>query len=215
MNATENAIWGHGIVGVFLFFRQVLKNPLRTGAIAPSSRFLAERMVDELDLSGEPVVVELGAGTGALSKELLRRMGGHGRLILVERSETAARLLRSRFPSATVICDCVTNLGMHLRALGIHQVDYVVSGLPWTLFNQELQEQALAEIVGALRPGGTFVTFIYAHAGRLLRMGRRFEYRLRATVGDIDKSRVVWRNLPPARVWTARRMLPEGAGARA
>lgn len=194
------------------FFKEWLNNPLRTGAIAPSSRALTRRMLESMDFSGHKVVLELGSGTGAFTAELARRMQGRGQLILVERGEAMAQTLRERYPNATVICDCVSRLDIHLAELGISQADYIVSGLPWTLFTPELQEQALQQVYRFLRPGGVFVTFIYLHGMRFLNLGVKFEQRLQRLLGRIDKSQPVWNNLPPARVWTWKRPLMLEAG---
>lgn len=196
------------------FFKEWLNNPLRTGAIAPSSQALTRRMLEGMDFSGHKVVVELGAGTGVFTAELVRRMQGRGQLVLVERGEAMAESLRERYPHALVICDCVSRLGLHLQEHGISQVDYIVSGLPWTLFTPELQEQGLDQVQRFLRPGGIFVTFIYLHGMRFMNLGVKFERRLQRQLGRIDKSRPIWNNLPPARVWTWRRplMLEQGRG---
>lgn len=191
-------------MSVVTFFKHWLQNPRRTGAIVPSSRSLARRMVKDLDFSRPRVVIELGSGTGVFSEELWDRMGNRGQLVLVERNEDLAAHLRQRFPSALVICDCVSNLSTHLERLNIHEVDYIVSGLPWTLFPPDLQERGLEQVRRSLRPGGVFVTFIYMHGMRFFNLGARFEQRLRAVLGRIEKSSPVWANLPPARVWTWR-----------
>lgn len=199
-------------VSVVTFFKQWLHNPLRTGAIVPSSKALAMRMIQDLDFSGHKVVIELGSGTGAFSAELERRMQGRGVLILVEQGEELAEHLRERFPGAIVICDCVSNLSAHLEAHGYSHADYIVSGLPWTLFTPELQDKALRQVQRCLKPGGIFVTFIYLHGMRLFNLGVKFEQRLRTVLGRFEKSRPVWANIPPARVWTWRRppLLIEG-----
>jgi phospholipid N-methyltransferase len=192
-------------VSLITFLKQWVSNPIRTGAIVPSSRALAHQMTKDLELDSDKVVVELGAGTGVFSEELRRRMNGRGTLIMLERCEDLARQLRAKFPDAVVICDCATNLGMHLEAMGYRQVDYIVSGLPWTLFSQELQDRTLEQILRYLKPGGTFVTFIYVHAKIFFNFGLRFEKKLRRVFGRVEKSRPVLRNLPPARVWTWKR----------
>jgi phospholipid N-methyltransferase len=192
-------------VSVVSFFKQWLQDPITMGSVTPSSRFLARRMVHGLELGRPAVVVELGAGTGAFTAELARRLHPEGKLILVERSPELAEQLRERFPRAVVINDCASSLGTHLKAMGIGEVDYIVSGLPWTMFSQDLQDRALAEIRQNLKPGGVFVTFLYIHGKIFLDRGVRFERKVRQHLGRVDKSQPVWRNFPPARVWTWQR----------
>ena len=67
-----------------LFLRQFLRSPITTGAIAPSSRYLAAAVTAPIPERGDPVVVELGPGTGSFTAEIQRRLGGRGRHIAVE-----------------------------------------------------------------------------------------------------------------------------------
>lgn len=193
-------------MSVLPFLRQALVQPMRMGALAPSSRTLARRIAEELSLNEDSVVVELGPGTGALTRELAAGLGDPGHLILLEQNLALAKILRRTYPNAHVIRDCVTNLGHHLNRLGYPEVDYVVSGLPWTLFSTKLQERGLEEVARAVKPGGAFVAFLYLHGMRFSN-GSRFEARLGQHLGQISKSKPVWRNLPPARVLTWRRPL--------
>jgi phospholipid N-methyltransferase len=87
---------------------------------------------------------------------------------------------------------------------GASEVDCIISGLPWASFSESLQDQCLAGILEVLKPGGQFVTFAYLQ-GLLLPAGLRFRAKLKRYFSDVTKSKIVWRNLPPAFVYRCRR----------
>jgi phospholipid N-methyltransferase len=183
------------------FLRAFVERPFATGAIAPSSRQLAAQMVDRMCLREAETVVELGPGTGALTRAILDEISQETLLLAVELSPRFAAHLRETLPARVqVINGSGERLAEHLAAHGRTQADCIVSGLPWASFTRDLQERLLAAVVAALRPGGRFTTFAYVHAvpfppaRRLRRMlGERFQ--------RVERSKVVWRNLPPAFVY--------------
>lgn len=77
------------------FLGQFLRSPVTTGAIMPSSRYLAAAVATPIPERGDPVVVELGPGTGPFTAEIQRRLGGRGRHIAVEINPRLARPWRS------------------------------------------------------------------------------------------------------------------------
>jgi len=83
----------------------------------------------------------------------------------------------------------------------------IVSGLPWAAFSSEVQLDLLRAVVRSLRPDGAFTTFAYTHA-RPLGPAIRFRHRLGLAFEEVVPSRTVWRNLPPAFVYHARRPRP-------
>lgn len=187
------------------FFKHWVKSPLKTGAIAPSSIFLARQMLKGIDLSSANVVVELGPGTGVFSNEIIKQMPQKSTFIILEFSEQLANQLKKQFPNAIIICDCASNLGKHLKNMNIEKVDYIISGLPWTLFSSALQDKILLQIKSHLKHGGIFVTFVYMHGIHFFKLGKKFELKLNKELGPISKSKPIWLNLPPASVWSWKR----------
>lgn len=189
------------------FLKSWLDSPGRTGAVAPSSPFLARRMASYVDPAAAGPVVEIGPGTGPVTEALIARGVDEGRLILVEYSPEFCELLRRRFPRATVIEGDAYALS---RTLGEHlteRASAVVSSLP--LFNKPPPERmALANDVfdNVLKPGAPLIQFTYAVISPVPRKGSG----LKTQVSDW-----VLRNIPPARVWVYRRISspPKGAGA--
>ena len=176
-----------------LFVQEWLANPLRTGAIAPSSRMLAAAMARWLPADPESFVLELGPGTGAVTQALLQRGLREDRIVAIERNPKMAAVLHQRFPRAHIITGDAWHLDSLLRdhAEKIHSVGAVISSLPLMNF-PPAEAAALAKKIGdLLQPEGRFVQYSY-HLGRP--RDRRIDHL------QPVHSAIVWRNLPPARV---------------
>jgi phosphatidylethanolamine/phosphatidyl-N-methylethanolamine N-methyltransferase len=183
------------------FLRAFLRRPMTTGAIAPSSRSLAARMVEDMGLREARTVVELGPGTGCFTRAILDEIGPETLFLAVEVNPEFARHLRAELPSRVqVINDSIEHLAEHLSAHGRPAADCILSGIPWAGFSGPLQERLLGAVASALRPGGRFATFAYIHAASLP-SARRFRRLLEARYREVQTTPVVWRNLPPAFVY--------------
>ncbi|MEV4568771.1 SAM-dependent methyltransferase [Nonomuraea sp. NPDC049419] len=187
-----------------LFIGQFLRSPATIGAVAPSSRRLAAAVCAPIPERGEPIVVELGPGTGAFTAEIQQRLGGRGHHLAVELNEQLARLLAERYPAVDVAHDDATRLGELLGERGLRMADVVVSGLPWAAFPDDVQRELLGAVTGAMSPGAAFTTFSYIHAIPLS-SARRFRALLAERFEEVVPGRTVWRNTPPAFVFHARR----------
>ncbi|MEV1291723.1 methyltransferase domain-containing protein [Pseudonocardia sp. NPDC049635] len=181
-----------------------VRNPVRVGAVWPSSRRLSEKLARIAPGHGTPVVVELGPGTGAVTGEVARRLSPHGRHLAVELDPGMADYLQRRHPGVEVINGDARKLGTLLAERGIERVDAVVSGLPWSLFDQAAQEEILGQVVDVVGETGAFATFAYSHT-LPMRSARRFRTTLRDTFDEVATTRTVWRNLPPAFCYLCRR----------
>ncbi|GAA2211507.1 methyltransferase domain-containing protein [Nonomuraea monospora] len=187
-----------------LFLGQFLRNPAAIGALAPSSRHLAAAVCAPVPEKGEPIVVELGPGTGPFTAEIQQRLSGRGHHLAVELNEPMARLLAERFPKVDVANEDATRLSDLLADRGLRMADVVVSGLPWAAFPGQLQRDLLGAVTGAMSPGAAFTTFSYIHAIPLS-SARRFRALLAERFEEVVPGRTVWRNTPPAFVFHARR----------
>jgi phospholipid N-methyltransferase len=187
-----------------LFFEQFIRSPVRTGAIAPSSRRLSAAVTVPIAERGDPVVVELGPGTGPFTAEIQRRLDGRGRHLAVEINPRLAAHLTGRHPGVEIVVDDAKRLPDLLAERGVEAADVIVSGLPWAAFSAGLQAELLGAVLASLRPGGAFTTFAYIHA-MYLGPALRFRRRLGEAFEEVVPGRTVWRNLPPAFVYHARR----------
>jgi phospholipid N-methyltransferase len=186
-----------------VFLKEFLRAPLRIGAVAPSSARLARLTVSRIPEEGDPVVVELGPGTGPFSGAIQRRLDGRGRHIAVELNPRLAQIVSSRFPAVDVVNTDAAQLPEILAERGIAHADVVISGLPWASFPDSLQRSIMDSVSDVLARRGAFATFAYLHALKLP-PAVRFRRMLEARFAELDVSETVWRNLPPALVYFAR-----------
>lgn len=186
-----------------MFMREFLRNPTGVAAVAPSSSALARQMVAPVPERGEPVVVELGPGTGAFTAAIQDRLGGRGKHIALELHPAMADLLAARFPAVEVANADAMALPDVLSAHGVQAADVVVSGLPWAAYNAT-DKSLVTVIAEAMRPGGTYTQFAYGWT-RWATPAKRLLRQFRADFEEVVISRTVWRNLPPAMAYLARR----------
>jgi phospholipid N-methyltransferase len=179
---------------------EFVRQPARTGAVAPSSRWLAEKLVSGIDLETADTVVELGPGTGPFTRLIAERARPEALILAVELNARLAAQLVDRFPRVRIINDSAEHLPRHLEALGRPQADCVLSGLPFAAFDEDLQTRLVSAVAASLRPGGRFATFSYLQAA-WLPTGRRFRKMLESAFTKVASSSVEWRNLPPAFVY--------------
>lgn len=140
------------------FLRSWLNDPLAVGAVAPSGRALARSMSRELSPGHR--VVELGPGTGIVTREILARGVLPGDLVLVERCEGFAEHLEREHPAVTVLRGDATEPQAGLAPLR-GTFDFIVSGLPLVLFSREQKLRLLEECFGLLREQGALIQFTY------------------------------------------------------
>lgn len=184
------------------FFKQCILAPKTTGAIAPSSRALGLRVAEAAGVATANAVVEFGPGTGVLTEVILEKLKKDAVFFTVEINEEFVEILRKRFPTLTVFHDSAAHTRRYLDQLGLDGCDCIVSGLPWSLFEDALQDQLLDTVVDVLRPGGRFVTFMYV-ISPLCPRGKRFKRKLYERFERVQRTSSVWRNFPPAFAYCA------------
>jgi phosphatidylethanolamine/phosphatidyl-N-methylethanolamine N-methyltransferase len=183
------------------FLARFVRRPWTIGAIAPSSARLARTVLAHCLFDRARVVVELGAGSGAITGLIRRRLRPGTSFIALEIDPRQAEHLRRRFPDLIVCCESAENLVACLARHGCGSVDCIVSGLPWGNMNSAVQDRIMGQVVAALGPGGRFCGFGYLHAS-WFPSSRKFRRRLGDQFSRVRVSPVVWRNLPPAFVYS-------------
>ena len=184
------------------FLKNFIRRPVETGAIAGSSRGLADVITEVARLEGARVVVELGPGAGVFTEAIARRIDPGATFLSVEINREFVQATRARCPEVTVVHGCAVNTDAHLQDLGFDGCDRIICGLPWASFSESRQDEILEAVTSVLRPGGRFVTFAYRQ-GVLLPGGRRFRKKLESCFSRVTTTRTVWLNVPPAFVYCA------------
>lgn len=174
-----------------IFLRSLLLDPKSIGALAPSSPQLA-RFIAGCVGSRNQSVLEIGAGTGAITTELVRKAVDPANLLVMERDARLARLLRETFPEVRVRCGDALHCREFLAEPGVRGVQTIVSSLP--LRNMEPgQREAVADaMLSALPANGQLIQYTYAPFCPI---------RVNPLEFSAECAGRVWTNLPPASVW--------------
>jgi phospholipid N-methyltransferase len=146
---------------VWLFFSKFCRQGTRVGSVVPSSGQFARRMLTGIDWRVARCVVELGAGTGAVTAEMLRQAGATCRCVIIERDADFCRRLGERFPAAEIVHADACNLESLLRDRGIDRVDHILCGLALPWFNEENRHRVLDSSRRVLGASGSFRQMTY------------------------------------------------------
>jgi phosphatidylethanolamine/phosphatidyl-N-methylethanolamine N-methyltransferase len=176
-----------------LFLREWLANPQGTGSVTPSSPQLGAAMARWLPRNSDSYVLELGPGTGAVTHALLKRGLREDRLIAIEFNPNLAKRLRKRFPRARIITGDAWKLDTLLAELTqpVESVGAVISSLPLLNFSKKQADELAFKIRSVLEPRGRWVQYSYHIIKDRSRGADNFR---------LVSSKIVWWNLPPARV---------------
>jgi phosphatidylethanolamine/phosphatidyl-N-methylethanolamine N-methyltransferase len=178
------------------FIRSWIEKPISMGAVTPSSRVLARAMARYVDPEIPGPVIELGSGTGAVTQALVDKGVDPARLVLVEFNPSFCRLLRTRYPDATVIQGDAYRINHLLGGLLREPASAVVSGLPLVTKPFRRRLRLIGEAFDLMVPGAPFVQFTYAMVTPI---------PMRTVNVTAHASELIWLNVPPARVWVYRK----------
>lgn len=192
-------------MGTWHFVKQFCREPRTIGAIAPSSRTLAKRMIQPINFAKAKVIVEYGPGSGAFTRQVLSHIDLKKTIFFgLELNEQMNRLASAQVPEINIYQDSASEVRKYLKKHGVKHADAIISGLPWASFPEKLQDEILRETLAGLPKGGIFTTFAYLH-GLVLPSGMRFRRKLNEHFSEVTTSPVVWGNVPPALVYWCRK----------
>jgi len=178
------------------FIRSWIERPLSTGAVTPSGKILARTMARYVDPNSIGPVVELGPGTGPVTEALVEAGVNPARLVLVESNPAFCRILRARYPDATLVQGDAYGVRRLLETLLLQPAAAMVSGLPLITKPVRMRLRLIRDAFDLMVPGAPFVQFTYAVASPLPKRFGGF---------SIEASERIWMNIPPARVWVYRK----------
>ncbi len=181
--------------GPVLFWQRSLKNPRQVCSLFPSSPFVGRAMTEVLGDRIDSHVIELGAGTGAVTRQLIRNGVQADKLTLIEIDAQLGGHLRRQFPDVDVVIAPAQDLAKLWNERNGGSVGAIVSTLPMRLFSKRLIFLVMKNSLQVLEDGGMFVQFTYrqnspvpARVAKALNM-KAWRYTR------------VWLNLPPAAIW--------------
>lgn len=174
-----------------LFLQMFFKNPLKTGAIAPSSKELATQMAKlTLKYADNQSVIELGPGTGVITEAILKQGLPENRLFLLEYEEQFVNRLQKHFPKVLIKEGDASNLSRIVKETQLEKpVSVIVSSLPLQPLFPTAKQKILQEIYDVLPSGGYYIQFTYG----FLRTMTPFKNK--------EEVKQVWFNFPPARIY--------------
>ena len=174
----------------FVFIAGCARNPKIKGAVCPSSKYLARAMISGSPNGKEGIILELGAGSGAVTNALVER-GYSKNLISVEYDPKLAEYLSKKYPEVEVVNDSAENVKKILGDRASKLVA-VVSSLPFLSLPPDMSKRIVSEVENAMPEGARFIQFTY----NLMRKPEAIGFKHMKSLNTIK----VFRNLPPARV---------------
>lgn len=179
------------------FLQAFLKNPLKVGAIAPSSPELAAEMLQGIEPNDDSIVLELGVGTGAITKFLRGVIPSRESYLGIELDGDLVKTLNKNFPDLNIIQGNAAEAFSIHAASGLGKVRYVICCLPFVSLPKEVSEAVLAEITKFMDEGCELRIFQYAH-GYFLPPAIKLREFLKTRYGKSRRSPLVLKNVPPA-----------------
>jgi phospholipid N-methyltransferase len=180
------------------FLKQFFKQKKTVGAISPSSKYLAKKMLENIDFKKHKSFVELGPGTGVFTRVMLNRMQPDAKLLVFELHPPFYEGLVEEFNDddrVIIINDSAAKLNQYLKSNHMDQVDFVISSLPLANFNKKLVHNLIDNIYDALKTGGQYVQFQYSLKSKKSIQRKFKKIQIKFTS----------RNLPPAFVYCAKK----------
>jgi Phospholipid N-methyltransferase len=179
------------------FLQAFLKNPLKVGAITPSSPELARKMIEGVTPDAENIVLELGVGTGAITKFIEEIVPDRRSYLGLELDQDLAKSNNEKFPALEIICGSACDMRSIHRQSGFGKVSYIISCLPFVSLPKAVSEKVYLQIEEFMEAGCMFRTFQYAH-GYYTPAALKLREFMRNRYGKSKRSPLVVKNVPPA-----------------
>lgn len=176
----------------FIFLKKMIRNPRTMGAIMPSSQNLGQLMCSFIPRELDHKVIEIGAGTGSLTRALLKRGVHPKNLIVIELDLELCEHLQKKFSDIQIIHGDASHIETLIPALWVGKVGTIISGIPMVNFSYDEQKKIIDSCTKVMNEQGQILQFTYGPLSPLpaKRLGL---YRQR--LGH------VFFNMPPAYLW--------------
>jgi phosphatidylethanolamine/phosphatidyl-N-methylethanolamine N-methyltransferase len=178
------------------FFKTWMNGPRNTGAILPTSMVAARSMASLLDPASNLPVLELGPGTGVITRAILQRGVPPSNVVSVEFCAEFHARLTLDMPEVKFIHGNAFDLDATLGESRALKFDCVISGIPLLNFPVSRRVSLIEDLLDRMPPGRPVVQFSYGFASPVPARSGNFE---------VIHHDFVMRNVPPARIWLYRR----------
>jgi len=148
-----------------LFVKEVVNSIKHIGAIAPSSKYLANNIIKHIDFEDNQVILEFGCGNGAITKQILKKMSSSSRLISLEINDPFLKHCQNKFKvynNFEVYNHSAIDFDLLLHELEIEKVDYLISSLPLAILPKPDLDVLFKKIPQYLINDGGFVQYQYS-----------------------------------------------------
>ena len=179
------------------FLQAFLKNPGKVGAIAPSSPELAVKMIEGIEPDENNVVIELGVGTGAITKFLQEKIPDENSYLGIELDKDLVKSLKINYPNLKIISGNACETAAIHQKSGLGKAGFIICCLPFVSLPNEVGEKILLEVDKFMQQGCTFRTFQYAH-GYYFPSAIKLREFMRDRYGKSKRSPLIVKNMPPA-----------------
>lgn len=179
------------------FLQAFLKNPTKVGAIIPSSPELAQKMLAGIEPNEDNVVLELGVGTGAITKHLREIIPNERSYLGIELDGDLVRALNRKFPGLKIVRGNACETQVIHQEIGFGKIGYIICCLPFVSLPNEVGETILVEIDKFMQEGCTFRTFQYSFSYYFPSAIKLREF-MRKRYGKSKRSPLIVKNVPPA-----------------
>lgn len=178
---------------VWLFANNFIKYPAMLGSIVPSSPFLVNDVLAQVDWTKARVVVEYGPGVGTITQEILKRMRPDAALAVIELNPQFVSFLQNRIqdPRLRVIHGSASDAKRVLAGMNLDHADYIISGIPYSLIPDPIRRDILEQARQILTPDGAMLVYQFTDAV--------LPY-LKSSFGSVRQNFQFW-NILPARIF--------------
>lgn len=144
-----------------IFLKNFIKYPRQIGSIIPSSNRLTNKMIEQVNFEKANSIVELGPGVGCFTEKIMENKKENTRFMVFEKNEDMQKIIKNKFPNIELYSKG-EELTKKLLENNIDSVDYIISGLPFTVLEKEIRKTILEQAYNSLKKDGKFVTFQYS-----------------------------------------------------
>ncbi len=179
------------------FFLSAIMSPLDIGALCSSSSSLASCIVDVSNFQPNEKIIEVGAGTGAITAEINSRLPYNGNFTSVEKNSKFAGLIRERFQGKVEVIEA------DIRDIDrdhFGEIDCLISSLPMTLWKNDLQKDIITSMHSLLASHGRMIFFSYL-TSNIFGGKNMLLSNLSESFSTVREYKIVWKNTPPAKIY--------------